>query len=96
MGLKTKTIGEYTVSEAGFLASIRLSMARAEIEAMKPDMDDPALRQAAITWPFVAACVTPYISWDDFLQMRDDVIMPIAAAVMELNAHWFENPDPKN
>jgi len=96
--LETKQVGKYTVRRAGFFESMRLADDRAEADKIAAGLGevDAAMNYALFMWPAVAACVEPRISWDEFPNIPDDEIMAVIAAVMEINSHWFAQPDPKN
>jgi hypothetical protein len=96
--LETKQVGKYVIKRAGFFESMKLADARVEADKIAVELGeiDATMNYALFVWPTVAACVEPRISWDEFPHIHDDEIMAVIAAVMELNAHWFAEPDPKN
>jgi hypothetical protein len=44
-------------------------------------------------WAVICACVKPYISADEWLGFNDRTIEGLSEAAMELNPHWFAQPD---
>jgi len=95
--LKKQKVDKYEVSEAGIFQNLRLAQYRDEAEKIRPDLpeNDQAAGYALFIWPMIAATTEPAPTWEEFINMRDDVSMPIVSAVMELNAHWFGEVDKK-
>ena len=100
--LKTIVIGEYTVTEAGPLEAARSVNFAAQYQQMleaakaKGDLateDDLERLQALSRWMTVAACVTPRLSADDWLQISLTTIDELKRAAKELNPTWFEDDD---
>ena len=88
---------EYTVTTANLPATLKLSKLREQAgkiaETLPADAD---VEYTLFIWPMVAAVTVPAPSWDEFIEMRDDHAAALVGMVMELNAHWFEEPNAKN
>jgi hypothetical protein len=59
-------------------------------EAAREFCDRAAL---AGMWATVAACVKPYITLDSWLELPEESMNELTAAVERLNPHWFVSPD---
>jgi hypothetical protein len=100
--LKTKVVGEYTVSEAGPLEAARSVNFGAAYKAMieaaqaKKDAateDDLERLQALGTWSTHAPCISPRISPDEWLQIPVEIIAELRQAAIDLNPTWFATVD---
>jgi hypothetical protein len=94
--LQTRKVGEYTISEAGPLEAARLMHLsaiyvdmRATLNASGDPVTTETLLQALLIWPFVAACVVPAISADDWLQIPLTIVSELRTAAEILNPSWF-------
>lgn len=97
--LKTETIGDYVVSEAGAIEAARaaafgqtyqamISKAQAAGENVSPDELD---RLTALSmWPNAGACVSPRVDADAWLNIPLETIVQIVDAAKRLNPSWFE------
>jgi len=96
--LKNKQVGQYTIKQASLIEALHKERLAKDAATILENMENP--QEDSLTglffWPRVAACVTPGISYAEFLEFPDTEILPIVDAAMELNPHWFETPDSKN
>lgn len=83
MPLKTIAVGNYTVSQMGPLESARLRLFQRKIEPLITD--DEAMNETLNEWALVAACTTPLIERDAYLQMPLSETQLIVKAVEDLN-----------
>lgn len=97
MTLKTKQVGVYTVSQMGPLESVRLRLFQKQIEELKTE--DPVIKEALNEWAFIAACTTPFISREEYLQTPALDLAKLTEAVSECNDDIIslgqETADPK-
>ncbi len=101
--LKTITVDDFTVSEAGPLEAARawnfsqqytalLQEAQAAGENIDPEVLDRI--NALSLWAQVAACVTPRIDQVAWLQIPVTTITRLREAAEKLNPDWFTQPEP--
>ena len=90
--LHTKTVGIYTVSQAGMREAVRRVGMMQELQNSQEMYDLETLTALSI-YPNIAGCIQPLISIEDFMQMPEQELDSLSAAVMELNPHWFAVPD---
>lgn len=90
--LKTKQVGEYTVSEVGGLERARYNLFQQQIEDMEPkilkiadEFERAAFRKMLEEWSWVASCVKPYISSEDWPTMPSAITTPLIMAATEVN-----------
>jgi hypothetical protein len=84
--LRTKQIGTWTVSEVGALQGVRMNLYRAKTdEYVKHAGDVVGLSETLAEWAQLAACVDPYLSIDEYLEMPAVEIMEIVNAMTEVN-----------
>lgn len=89
--LETKQYKSYTVTQAGIRESVRrVNMVKAigEMHA-NGELDDVTLTALSV-YPHIAACVSPLISVDEFLQIPERELDALSQVAMELNPHWFD------
>jgi hypothetical protein len=86
--LRTKQVGEYTVSQMSVLEGSRMRLyQRQVIEALKNAPDTPPeVVEAWNEWAVIAACVKPEIKRDEYLSMPLMDAQALAEAVNELNS----------
>jgi hypothetical protein len=91
-------VGEFVVSEAGPLEAARLLRLSEKYTAMLTQAtekgeaatdDDVERLQALEIWPQVAACVTPLLEMDAWLQTPLATIGELREAAEMLNPDWF-------
>lgn len=91
MALKTKQIGNYTISQMGALEGVRLRLFQrqnAELEKKQAE-PDPAWVEAMSEWALLAACTTPHITREQYLATPITELQPIMDALGDLNADMF-------
>lgn len=101
--LKTITVGEYVISEAGPIEAARSVNFAAKYQAMLNEAtskgndateDDLERLQALSVWATVGACVSPRLSADDWLNIPLTVISDLRLAAVSLNPTWFQDTGP--
>jgi hypothetical protein len=92
--LKTEQVGEYTVSEAGMREAVRrvLMVKRIQVMFDAGEMDEEE-KTALSIYPHIAGCITPQITVNQFMQLKETEIDKLSEAAMRLNPHWFAVPD---
>lgn len=65
-----------------------------EITAMieRGECDSETITALTI-YPSIAACVSPVLTVDEYLNTPESELDEISKACMELNPHWFKVPD---
>jgi hypothetical protein len=91
--LKTKQVGKYTCTQMGPLESIRLRAHAKNIDALK--ITDEELLAERNSWAFMAACVTPFISWEEYIQTPMAELKLIIDALNDLNEGFEDGPQTK-
>ncbi len=89
MPLKTKQVGRYTVSQFGTLESVRARLFTEQIEPLKAKGealtdDQKAMNTWLDEWAGIAACVTPFISRDEYRELDLDVYVGLIEAFSEV------------
>lgn len=101
--LKTKVIGDFTVTEAGPIEAARSVNYSAQYSQWVKEAqdkgddateDDLERLQALSVWMTVGAVVHPRQSADDWLSLPLTLISQIHEAATELNPTWFELAGP--
>ena len=96
--LRKMQVDDFVVSEAGPLEAARLLRLSDEYTAMIAAVqekgetatdEDVERLQALAIWPQVAACVTPLLDMDAWLQTPLDTIGKLREAAEMLNPLWF-------
>ena len=93
--LKTKQVGVYTVSQIGALQGANLRIFQKRISELISNNDDPAYAEALNEWAVVAACTSPYIPLEAWLETPLMELRPVSEAVEELNSDISAEETPK-
>jgi hypothetical protein len=80
--LKTEQVGRYTVSQIGPLQGTRLRLFQRQLSEMK---DDAETIEALGDWAVLAACVSPFISREEYLQTPVQELQPLMEAMERVN-----------
>ena len=91
--LKTKQVGAYTITQMGPLEGARLRLHLRNLETMNlpAEVDE----QTRYNWALIAACVTPFISWADYISTPMSETNPLAVAAEDLNADMVTGDTPE-
>ena len=95
MSLKTKQVGQYTVSQIGALQGANLRVFQRRVVEMTAKNPDEGYAEALNEWARVAACSSPYISIDEWLETPLMELRPLVEAVEELNSDIQSADEPK-
>ena len=87
MPLKTKQIGKYTASQIGALQGANLRIHQRKISEMGAA---DGMLEALQEWALVSACVTPFISLEEWLDTPLIELRPLVEAVEELNSEMVQ------
>ena len=96
--LQTRTIGEFVVTEAGPLQAARLLrlserynalIAEAQAKGDAATDEDVERLQALAIWPQVAACTTPALDVDGWMNTPLSTIGELREVAEILNPSWF-------
>lgn len=93
MSLRTEQVGEYVVSEAGMREAVRRVAMQKKVKELidKGGLDEDTVTALSI-YPHIAGCVTPLISVDQFMEMKETEIDALSETAMKFNPHWFALP----
>lgn len=98
MTLQTRKVGDYVVTEAGPLEAARVMrcaqkyqelVAAAQARGTDVSLQELEILEALAIWPTIAACTSPVISIDDWMQIPLTTIKDLREAAEILNPSWF-------
>lgn len=98
MTLQTRKVAEYVVTEAGPLEAARVMrhaqtyqelVAAAQARGAEVSLQELEILEALAIWPTIAACTSPAISIDDWMQIPLTTIKELRDAAEILNPSWF-------
>ena len=101
MTLQTRKVGEYVVTEAGPLEAARVMktaqkyqelVSAAQAKGAEVSEQELETLEALAIWPTIAACTSPQISIDDWMQIPLTTIKELRDAAEILNPSWFTAP----
>ena len=94
--LKTKQVGSYTVSQIGALQGANLRVFQRRVIELTSQNSDEAYAETLQEWALIAACVSPYIPLEQWLDTPLLELRPLVDAVNELNDDVRDDdPTPK-
>ncbi len=103
MTLQTRKVGEYVVTEAGPLEAARVMrhaqtyqalVSAAQARDAEVTVQELEILEALAIWPTIAACTSPAISIDDWMQIPLTTIKELRDAAEILNPSWFTAMTP--
>jgi len=91
--LETKKVGDYTVSQAGMRQAIRrMRLLQIVMDAKERKLYDDDTISGLMLYPNIAGALHEDMTIEEYLNIPETVLDELTNASMELNPHWYGNP----